>query len=215
MMKTVKSILVPAVIFVLVVSSASAVEISAAGLKFGLNLASLSKDEASLDLKSKTGFAAGGFVAFNLSKDIAVQAEILYMQKGAKYDFNEQGVVASYDFNFAYIEIPVLIKAYFPLQDSVVRPLFFFGPYVGFKAGAKTKYEITAYGETQSGEEDMVEVKSTDFGGIFGVGADIKLGAGKISLEARYGLSFTAFSSEDGAVSKHRAFSFLLGYSFF
>jgi hypothetical protein len=203
-----------AALIALTVTSASAIGLSSAGIKLGLNLASLSADDSGMDLKSKMGFAAGGFVAFNLSSEFDLQAEILFSQKGATWDFNEQDVVASYDFNFTYIEIPILLKANIPLQSAVVRPVLYAGPFLSFKAGAKTKYEITAYGESQSGEEDMIGVKSTDFGGIIGAGVEIKAGKGKIGLEARYGISLSNMSTE-GDTTKHRVFTFLLGYSFF
>jgi hypothetical protein len=214
MKKSIRTAIGLTALLALTVTSASAFGLSTAGIKFGLNLASLSGDESGMTLKSKMGFAAGGFVAFNLSSEFDLQAEILFSQKGATYDFNEQDVVASYHFNFTYIEIPILLKAYIPLQSAVIRPVLYAGPFLSFKAGAKTKYEITAYGESQSGEEDMIGVKSTDFGGIIGAGVEIKAGTGKIGLEARYGFSFATLSTE-GDTTKHRVFSLLLGYSFF
>jgi hypothetical protein len=214
MKKSIRTALGLAALIALTVSSASAVGLSSAGFKFGLNIASLSGEDMGLTLKSKLGVAAGAFASFTVANEFDVQAEVLFSQKGATYDFNDQGVVASYHFNFTYIEIPVLLKAYIPMNNPAIRPAFYAGPFMAFKAGAKTKYEISAGGESQSGEEDMTGVKSTDFGAIVGAGVEIKTGSGKIGLEARYAFSFGTMSTE-GDTSKHRVFSFLLGYSFF
>lgn len=63
------------------------------GVKGGLSLANVSLDPepTGIELKTRTGMAAGAFVGINLGS-FCVQPEFLYSQNGTKYDYEYMGV---------------------------------------------------------------------------------------------------------------------------
>jgi len=98
------------------------------GAKAGLNLSNLSIEDAS-DKNMVTGLHAGVFVNFPISEAFSVQPELLFSQKGTKWDPMEN------------VEAK-LIQSYIDLPVNLVYNLakdfdFQLGPYVGFLAGSK------------------------------------------------------------------------------
>jgi hypothetical protein len=178
------------------------------GLKVGMNLASNHGDDVE-DAKIKLGFCGGGFVAFALGHVAVIQPELLYSQKGAKWEdvFLDETYKVTY--KFSYLEIPVLIKMIIPVQGKV-KPNLFLGPYFGIMI-TDPRVEIKVDGTTM--EDDLQGVKDTDFGVVLGGGVDFGLKKGKIVFDARYGLGLTTLGEED-IDAKNNVFSFLLGYSF-
>lgn len=77
------------------------------GLKMGLNLASWYGDDL-YDAKIKPGFCGGGFGVVALGHIAVIQPELLYSQKGVKWEEALLGLKLTYEFN--YIEMPVLVK---------------------------------------------------------------------------------------------------------
>jgi len=196
------------VVLIIAVSLASAQKISG-GIKAGMNLANLHGDEVE-DSKMKMGFCGGGFVSFILGKVVVIQPELLYSQKGAKWEeeFMDETYKMTYKFN--YVEIPLFIKMIAPVQGTV-KPNLFLGPYFGIMiADARVEAEID--GTTM--EDDLEGVKDTDFGVVFGAGVDFGLGKGKVVFDVRYSLGLTTLDDEGEADVKNNVLSFLLGYSF-
>ncbi len=178
------------------------------GLKLGMNLASMHGDDIS-DTKFKIGFCGGGFFTFALGHVVVIQPELLYSQKGVKWEeeFLDETWKLTYKFN--YIEVPIFVKIIMPIQGKV-KPNLFLGPYFAI-AITDPRGELEIDGMTI--EEDLVGVKDTDFGLVFGGGIDFGLKKGKIVFDVRYGLGLTTLDEEGGDV-KNNVFSFLLGYSF-
>ena len=174
------------------------------GLRAGLNLASLNGDDASLDNispDSRIGFSGGFFVGIRVTPNFLIQPEVLYTQKGAKYDVGG----AEFTIKLDYVEVPVLFKGRF--GSGGVKPSVFAGPAVGFKVSGKSAFD----GE----EEDLEEAKGTEFGIVFGAGLDLAAGSGAFTIDARYTLGLTTL--DDSAVAadiKNGVWSFSLGYAF-
>lgn len=86
------------------VSSANA-QISL-GIKGGANISNLSdlNNFAEFESKAKVGLNLGGFVTFNLGRNIAIQPELFYSSQGAKIDEIDENI------NLNYINIPVMLK---------------------------------------------------------------------------------------------------------
>ncbi|UCG30088.1 MAG: PorT family protein [candidate division WOR-3 bacterium] len=179
------------------------------GLKLGMNLASMHGDDIS-DTKFKTGFCGGGFFAFALGNVVVIQPEVLYSQKGVKWEdeFLDETWKLTYKFN--YIEVPIFVKMIMPLQGKV-KPNLFLGPYFAI-AITDSRYELEIDGMTI--EDDLVGVKDTDFGLVFGGGIDFGLKKGKIVFDARYSLGLTTLDEEGEGELKNSVFTFLFGYSF-
>ncbi len=144
------------------------------GVKGGLNMANFNDTDASLD--SRTGFMAG--LTYDLGipmSPITIQPGVFYAQKGAK--ISEGGIENTTRLD--YIEVPVVAKFAFILDNPMLTPHVYFGPYVGLNMNAER--EIS--GGDNSGTVDIEdEVKGTDFGVVVGAGADIT----KFNVGVRY-----------------------------
>ena len=180
------------------------------GSRAGLNIANVVGDDANFfnqDFDSKTGFTSGIFFMYQFSNLFAIQPEAYYTMKGATLNIN------GFDFTFSvdYIEVPVLLKLIIPVEGSNIRPSIFAGPSLGFNTTAKRKVE--ADGESQ--EEDIEDVKSTDFGLVFGGGVGIMIGKNELGFDIRYilGLS-TVDDSPDNLDIKSTVISFNIYFGF-
>jgi hypothetical protein len=152
------------------------------GPKAGVNIASFSGDDATINgqsLDSKVGFGGGLFAMFQFGNIFAVQPEIYYTMKGASTTINSVDV----SFNFDYIEVPLLLKVIIPVQGANVRPSVFVGPVLGFNSTA----EVEGEGGGQSATEDISEVvQDTDFGLAFGGGIGFLVGGHELGVDVRY-----------------------------
>lgn len=181
------------------------------GSRAGLNIANTKGDDANIgdtDLDSRTGFNGGIFFMYQFSDLFAIQPEVYYTMKGATLNIN------SFDFTFSvdYIEVPVLLKLIIPVDGSNIRPSIFAGPSVGFNTTAKVKVEF----DGESEEEDVKDdIKSTDFGIVFGGGVGIMIGKNELGFDIRYilGLS-TIDDSPDNLDIKSTVISFNIYFGF-
>jgi opacity protein-like surface antigen len=179
------------------------------GVKGGVNFATLTGDTDNLDLKSKVGFHVGGFVAIKLSNKITIQPEVLYSLQGSKANNIEQdidGTVynADVDFNFSYVNIPVMLKYYAAEKFNIEV-----GPQLGFLTSAKVKATV----DGNSAEEDIKDqFESLDFGLNFGAGYDF---TENLSANVRYNLGLTNIAKDSGDDKiNNSVLSLSLGYKF-
>ena len=183
-----------------------------AGPMAGVSFATLgSANEAvGVDVGTRTGIAAGGFITFNASSHVAIEPQLLYVQKGAKATSGT--LTLSYDLD--YIQVPVLLKGryWFGNSDNSVTIDPFVGPAIAFNVHC-------AIGVPTGGKAECstlgAEASSVDFSGIFGIGVEF---AG-FTFQGRYDVSFTnaySSSSSPGAPSasksKNLAWILTLGY---
>ena len=189
------------------------------GIKIGVSSARLHGDDVEdlTDLlgeaqKSRIGFCAGGFITFNITEMFAIQPEVLYIKKGSKYEEEIFGETLKVWIKFDYLEIPVLAKIMVPTPGGV-KPYLFAGPVLALKLSSKLKAEYA----DESEEEDIEDMKSTDFGLVIGAGVDFGLGVpgtGKMTLDVRYSLGLSSISDFEGDDIKNGVFSLMVGYSF-
>lgn len=178
------------------------------GAKAGVNLASLSGDDIDGDINSRVGLYLGVYYEHFLSEQFSVQPELLYSMQGAtgEESGNIEGMSYSAEstLKLDYINVPVMAK-YYPMPQLFLQA----GPQFGFNISAKSKYEVTINGETESDEGDLEDMKSLELGLGFGAGYKFLDNAG---VEARYviGLSEVA---EDADV-KNSVFQVGLFYGF-
>ena len=165
-----------------------------AGIKLGLNSATVGDAYTnSFGPQSITTFNAGVFAKFNIAYLLALQPELLYTMKGYKLTKEapinvtwphvpNSNILATA--NISYLEIPLLIKLNIPSSSfGIIKANVFAGPDVAFKLSSKMKYEEAGQ-PTQ--EENLSNINSTDFGAIFGAGADINLPITTIMIDVRY-----------------------------
>lgn len=158
-----------------------------AGFKMGTGFAKLQGSEVQTT-DTRIGFAGGAYVNYGFSKFIAVQPEVLYVFKGAKFSEATQsyGTVEG-QIIFDYVEIPILLKGMLP-TTGIYKPYIFVGPALGILANAKIKVDTPPGYAPRSISE---EVKSTDFSLTFGGGIDFVLPRGRITLDIRYDMGFS------------------------
>lgn len=122
------------------------------------------------------------FLIYDLSQDLVLTLEPMYLQKGAELDYPGGDIKVK----TAYLEVPVMLKYVF--GGTGIRPYVMGSPTIGFNLGAEREH--THDGETET--EDVKDtVKSTDFGLGFGGGARVPAGNNFIFVEARYALGLT------------------------
>jgi len=212
MKRTVKVMLIGAVALMLLLPNSSLAKVITGGLKIGMNSANLHgeaikklKEEVGQELQSKWGLCAGGFIRFNIGKIFAIQPEFLYTMKGAKFEETILDETMKYTMNLSYLEVPVLVKFMIPTPGGV-KPNLYAGPALAIKLSSKTKLKYA--GQTE--EEDIENMKDTDFGLIIGAGVDF----GKLMVDLRYVLGLTAIEEEAVFETKNGVISLIVGYSF-
>ncbi|MFO7733027.1 MAG: porin family protein [Candidatus Aminicenantes bacterium] len=180
------------------------------GIKGGVNAAKIFGEDADLegDWQNKLGFCAGVFLQLNIGSVLTIQPEVLYTMKGAKLEETFEDVTYTGKLLFDYLEIPLLVKLRIP--TGRVSPFVFAGPSIGFKLSSKIKFT----GGGESSEEDLDELKSVDYGAIFGAG--LNLGR-SFHLDVRYsmGLQKLIDDPEIGTIDiKNGVISATVGFAF-
>jgi opacity protein-like surface antigen len=151
--------------------------------------------------ENRVAFAGGLFAGIRVTPSFLIQPEVLYTQKGARYEVAGEEAVIKLD----YVEVPVLLKGRF--GSGGVKPSVFAGPAMAIKVSGKSEFR----GE----EEDAEDVKSTDFGVVFGAGLDFAVGSGAFTIDARYTLGLTTFVDvPDPDDVKNGVWTFSVGYAF-
>ena len=165
------------------------------GIKGGLNVYNVHVDDES-EYDSKTGLHVGLLGHVHLSKQWALQPELLYSAQGAK--FTNSGVETKLKLD--YINVPILFQYMF---DNGFR--LEAGPQVGFLVGAKTE-----------ANDVSVDVKDQ----LKGVDLGLGLGLGYIhvpsgfGVDARYNLGLSNISEDDDNKSMNRGFQLGIFYQF-
>lgn len=163
----------------------------ALGLKGGVNFASLNASDPGTTYKNRTGYHFGAFALFKFAK-IGIQPEIVFSQQGSKVKVDAQ----SFDANFSYINIPVLLKLYTVAGINLQA-----GPQFGFLSRAE--YQNTSIKD---------DLKSSDVSVALGAGWDLPFG---LSVDLRYNLGITDINEQLAADAiKNQVWQLSVGYKF-
>lgn len=179
------------------------------GVKAGLNLPNIIKDNGNNDFKTKVnpGFNAGVTLDINLIKGLAFTPELLYSTKGYK----AETAFGDFTQTTSFIDIPIL--ATINLGGSGLNLVV--GPQVSFLLSTKNKFE----NGIGTAEQEIIESKSDRFkkslaGGLIGFRYDIN---DKIDIHGRYALDFqknNVDGSKETPEFKNQVFSLGLGVKF-
>lgn len=168
------------------------------GVKVGVNFANISSsfDE---EYKNKAGALIGGFVDVGFTDRLSFQPELLFSQKGTRFEQDGDDYTVVYD----VVQLPLLFKVQLG-SGTGARPYVVVGPGFGFRTTAKLT--------TGDDEEDLGddEVHSMDYSGIVGAGVRF----GRALVEARYDHGFRDLDAEGQIGFKTRTFSILVGVGF-
>jgi hypothetical protein len=169
---------------------------------------------------------AAAFARFGLATHLELQAEAAYVRRGAEgsvaltvpqlppgpggQGFGQRPVagtraVLSVRPKVDLLQVPVLVR--YVIGGGSTRPVLFAGPAIAFKLAASMEAGVP--GGYRAGDFDLVtdigdDVRSTNFGLVFGVGADIDAGSGQIVLDARYDLGLTEVFEDAAGFPGHR-----------
>ena len=196
------------------------------GVKAGLNLSNMlvedDDDTYSDDFKVNPGFHVGATAEFPITELFSFETGLLLSTKGFKVSEEEtfMGETVKYEskLNLIYLDIPLTAKASFDLGGARIYGVF--GPYIGMGLSGKSKFEITAMGETETEEEDIKlgsdededDVKRLDFGLTMGAGVEIS----SIQIGLSYGLGLANISpyTDGGSKISNRVLGISVGYKF-
>ncbi len=131
------------------------------GPEVGANFSSYAFSDGDFDDKSLTRISFGAIAKVNFSENWSLIGKLKYDGKGSKANDS------SFEEKLNYVTLPVMAEWRF--GSGNLKGFLNFGLYAGFLTSAKTEFE--------DGEELNIKdsVKSTDFGGAYGIGVIYKL----------------------------------------
>ncbi|WP_010421878.1 porin family protein [Anaerophaga thermohalophila] len=205
-----------AAVMLLCVSTASFAQ-AKFGVKAGLNIASLSGDDAE-DLDSRLAPFFGGFVNISFSDKLSFQPELLYSMKGAKYSDSGSESIGGITYNYEeeskvklnYLDIPLMLKinlgSGFNLQA---------GPQIGLLLSAEEEFEYTASGgDMNESESETTDIKDDLKGMNFGLNVGAGYDFGSLGVDIRYSLGLSNIADYDDGDLKSNAFQIGVSYAF-
>lgn len=151
------------------------------GLKAGFDLATVTGGSVPGKFAYRDGFSTGAMADFSLNACLSFHPELLFSQKGARYDeaaANRARFAGKLRLN--YFDLPLLLRAKAPGGLFVEV-----GPQLGYLVGQKT--ESTEYVPGQNPRfttrVDMAGTRRLDLGYVAGVGYQLPQG---LKVSARY-----------------------------
>lgn len=176
------------------------------GLKAGVNLARLTNFNGEGN-RNRVGATAGLMADAALSEKLALHPELLFSQKGMRYEGSGPGGFTSIDeFRFNYLDLPVLLRLKFGSFFAEA------GPQVGYLLSANSSVTrgsstVPTTTTTYSGTDGL---RRFDAGYALGVGYQL---LGRWELNARYNGGLLSVYSGPGT-SVNSVFQFQVGYLF-
>lgn len=164
--------------------------------KFGDRLDEVGLDEF-FDVSERIGFTGGGFLTLSLVPGLAIQPEVLFVQKGSTLSISDFDTVLALD----YIDIPVLVRL--SVGGGGAKVYLFGGPSFNFNLSAETGND----GVTQDLTDD---IEKSEIGAVAGLGVEI----GKFLVEGRWIEGLTNVWKDSDAELKNRAFAVMAGIRF-
>jgi len=173
------------------------------GILAGATFSNLRTSE-DLDLDNRTGTTFGATLQLPLGAKVALQPELLFVNKGAKFrtPIGNQGNNNS--IRLDYLEIPVLLR--YDFSREIIGPHIYAGPTVGFNMNCQV--QIGGNGQeagatTDCGNDDF-KPKTLDYGMTVGAGLDFNLGGLALTGGARYGIGLADIRNDDSDEFKSR-----------
>lgn len=163
------------------------------GLKAGLNVAKVSAPDGP-EYDTRTGLHVGGLAHIHISRQFAVQPEVVFSMQGAEREVSGDDI--KYKLN--YINVPILAQYMFNEGFRLET-----GPQVGFLTSATTEV-----GDVEVKARD--NYSGVDVSWVFGAGYLFPQGIG---IDARYNLGLNNIA-ENGNKAFNRVFQVGLFYQF-
>ncbi len=152
------------------------------------------------------GFQAGAFLELPLSESLSFMPEVMYSQKGGKFEGSAAGTTGEIRTRTGYIDVPVLIGI-----NAGSQIQFVLGPQASFLTNQRTETYVDGTRTTSS--TDKENMRKSIAGGVAGVGFRLQP---HMMLNARYNFDLQSAAKEDINQDKARysGFALSLGYHF-
>lgn len=183
--------------------AAVAVNAQGIGLKAGINLANVSSEGESADMKM--GFHFGVVSELALSDALYFAPGLIYSQKGYQYKL-DLGII-SFDekYTYTYLEVPLDFIYKMDLGGDSKFTIAA-GPYLAY--GLNVSYKDEDGNESESFKD--MGMKSLDFGLNLGVGVEFSA----LKISAQYGLGLANTSDMDDYKETNNVIGISVGYFF-
>jgi hypothetical protein len=198
-------------IIALLISVPSFAQLSV-GLKAGVSLSDYTV-KTKYNKSNKGGLAAGIVVMNNIGRNMAIQGDLLYVQKG----YNHQICNQCYDkFTSTFIEVPLSLRYSFYLPKISSKLDNFKAHASGgiyFSRWLNAKYETKIFDDKMSEDYVFSGEKRADFGPNVGAGLDYALFSGSLSFDFRYSYGLVDMSAP-GSTNAQKNRSMILSLSY-
>ena len=165
------------------------------GLKGGLNVATLSSPAYNYSIDPRISANFGGLAHIHLSKEIAIQPELLFSGQGAKRTSEGK----EFKTNLNYLQIPVLLQYLIGTGFRLET-----GPQFGVLLSANSKVDNVTTNVNYA-------YKTMDVAWVFGAGYLTPSGFG---IDARYNLGLSNINDISATKINNRVFSIGIFYQF-
>ena len=152
------------------------------GALIGYSRAGLVGDDAQ-GLTSSAATLAGAYVRIPVASWFAVEPELLFARKGGSSLALPGQTTGDLDFEFVYLEVPVLAR-FATVLGKFIRPVLFAGPSVAFIIGCDV--QLNGAGGPVRQPCDTASVTSVDASAVIGGGFELGLGNSVLGVEFRY-----------------------------
>ena len=170
------------------------------GVKAGVSLANITGDGTS-NTKNLVGATAGLMADFGFNDLISFHPELLYSQKGVKYEAS--GLTSKV--RLSYLDVPLLLRV-------KTQGLFFeAGPQVGFLLAQKNEVTLSGYGSSSNSSSD--NTRKVDVGYIAGIGYQLPQGL-EFGLRYNGGISDLSDQTVNDHKQRNSVFQLQVGYLF-
>ena len=166
-------------------------------------------DDFNDNINDDIGYSIGIQAVFGINDFIAIQPELLYINKGYELPQSIAGQPQVVTDNFDYVQLPVLASLRLPLL-RVFTPKLLVGPHLAYKIGGN---KVTDRGNDNESENHRAEnFNPIDFGFTLGAGFDVGLESFTLNVELRYELGLVPVDSRDTDLNyTHNQVGFMLG----
>lgn len=171
----------------------------ALGLKGGLNIAKFDISQGTSNIDNRTGYHGGAFALFKFAK-FGIQPEVIFSKQGSDFKVSTD----SYEANFDYINIPIILKLYLVAGLNIQA-----GPQFGFLTTSEIKSTVSGIKSTEDVKDQLNKKSDTSI--ALGAGWDLPFG---LTLDARYNLGLSEFKLDNGPDIKNKVIQISLGYKF-
>jgi opacity protein-like surface antigen len=180
------------------------------GIKLGGTLSSIyekytGEGGGSENSDPKLGIKAGAILEYSFSPSFALQPELLYVNSGGKYKFDEG--TESLKMNLHQLQLPVNVK--YKMGTDNLKFYVAAGPYIGYIFAAREKWSDEDESESLYGEGSRL--KHIDFGVGAGLGIEI---SNKYIVGAGYKYGMSNLTKAENAKVKTGTFDLSIGYFF-